>query len=211
MLWLNPFPVKSVISTIYSLQELLVHRKLDYKKHYRVLPGSYCKVHDKPLPINTMVARMHACIALGPTGNLQGSVKFYCLTSGRVLKHPVIPMPDMIICRVKEIGVHEGQGHTFRFLDQHREPYSWTDKVPEDDADFQGLPENEEGAVYPDISAELPGVELETEEQDYAPILDEPETDFRELAEAALHNAGINANDWIRAASAAPLTGTGQP
>ena len=46
-------------------------------------------------------------------------------------------------------------------------------------------------------------MELETEEQDYAPVSDEPETDFRELAEAALHNAGINANDRIRTARAA--------
>ena len=46
MLWLNAFLVKSGISTIYSLQELLVCWQLDYKKHCRVLPGSYCKVHD---------------------------------------------------------------------------------------------------------------------------------------------------------------------
>ena len=43
-------------------------------------------------------------------------------------------------------------------------------------------------------------MELETEEQDYAPVLDEPETNFRELVEAALHNAGINVDDWIRTA-----------
>jgi hypothetical protein len=46
-------------------------------------------------------------------------------------------------------------------------------------------------------------VELETEEPDYAPVSDEPETDFRELAEAAIHNTGIKENDWIRTAHAA--------
>jgi hypothetical protein len=120
VLWLNAFPVKSGISTIYSLRELLVRWKLDYKKHCRVLSGCYCKVHDEPVPTNTMVVRTHTCIALGPTGNLQGSVKFYCLTTGRVLKHcsfTVIPMPDRIIPQVNEIRVHEGQGRTFRFLD----------------------------------------------------------------------------------------------
>ena len=119
MLWLNAFPFKSGISTIYSPGELLVCWKLDYKNHCRVLPGSYCKVHDEPVPTNTMVARTHVCIDLKPTGNLQGSVKFYCLTTGRVLKccsFTVIPMPDRIICRVNEIGVREGQGRTFRFL-----------------------------------------------------------------------------------------------
>ena len=206
VLWLNAFLVKSGISTIYSPRELLVHWKLDYKKHCRVLPGSYCEVHDKPVPTNTMVVRTQACIALGPTGNLQGSLKFYCLTTGRVLERcsfTVIPMPDRIIRPVNEIGAHEGQGRTFRFLDRRREPYSWTNKVMEDDADFQGLLKNEEEAVYPDTSAELPGVELETEEQYYALVLDEPETDFREFVEVALHITGINADDRIRTAHAA--------
>jgi hypothetical protein len=82
VLWLNAFPVKSGVSATYSPRELVLRRKLDYKKHCQVLPGSYCEVHDEPVPTNTMVARTHACIALGPTGNLQGTVKFYCLTTG---------------------------------------------------------------------------------------------------------------------------------
>jgi hypothetical protein len=86
VLWLNASPVKSRISATYSPRELLLRWRLDYKKHCRVLPGTYCKVHDKPVPTNTMAWRMHECIALGPTGNLQGSVKFYCLMTGRVLK-----------------------------------------------------------------------------------------------------------------------------
>ena len=120
-------------------------------------------------------------------------------------------MPDRIICRVNEIGTCEGQGRIFRFLDRRGEPYSWTNKVLEDDAHFQGLLENEEVVVYPDISTELPRVELETEEQDYAPVLDELETDFRELGEAALHNTGINANDriWTPHAAAARVAPDG--
>ena len=51
--------------------------------------------------------------------------------------------------------------------------------------------------MYPDISAELPGVELEAEEHEYQTITDEPEPDFRDLAGAALHNAGIDTNAMI--------------
>jgi hypothetical protein len=43
-------------------------------------------------------------------------------------------------------------------------------------------------------------VELEEEQRDFTPVTDKPEADFRELASAALHNAGINADDCIRAA-----------
>ena len=60
VLCLNAFPVKSGVSGTYSPRELVLHRKLDYKKHCQVFPGSYCEVHDKPVPTNTIVARTHA-------------------------------------------------------------------------------------------------------------------------------------------------------
>ena len=104
-------------------------------------------------------------------------------------------MPDRVIKRVNTIGERKGQGRTFRFLNRRKEPYEWTDSVPEDDPEFQGLLDDEEEAAYPEISAKLPGVELEEEQRDFTPVTDEPEADFRELASAALHNAGINADD----------------
>jgi hypothetical protein len=65
------------------------------------------------------------------------------------------------------------------------------------------LLENEEEAVYPDVSAKLPGVEFKAEKRDFAPMSDEPEADFRELAAAALHNAGINTEKQLGAAQEA--------
>jgi len=50
-------------------------------------------------------------------------------------------------------------------------------------------------------------VELESEEHDFTPMTDEPEEDFHDLAKAALHSAGIDTNQRIRAALDA---GTGQ-
>ena len=83
-------------------------------------------------------------------------------------------------------------------MNRRGEPYEWTDEVPEDDPDFQGLlNENDGTAAYPDVSAELPGVELESEEHDFQTITDKPEPDFRDLAGAALHNTGIDANEMI--------------
>jgi hypothetical protein len=182
ILWLNAFLVKSGISQTISLQKLLMRWRLDYKKHCRVQPGTYCEVHDEPVPTNTMAWRSHEAIALGPTGNLQGSVKFYCINTGRELKcrsFTPMPMPDRVIKQVNKIVEREGQGRTFRFLNQKKQAYEWTDEVPEDDDDFQGLLEDEvEAAPYPDISAELPGVELDEEEREFQTILDEPEPDF---------------------------------
>ena len=143
---------------------------------------------------------------MGPTGNLQGLVKFFCLNTGRILKRrsfTALPMPDRVIKRVNAIGVRKRQGWTFRFLNWQREPYEWTDSVPEDDPEFQGLLEDEEEAAYPDISAEPPGVELESEEADFSAVTDDPEPDFEQLAAAALDNAGINPQDRLHAAQAA--------
>jgi hypothetical protein len=50
VLWLNAFPVQNGVSAVYSPRELLVGWRLDYTEHCRVLPGTFCKVHDKPLP-----------------------------------------------------------------------------------------------------------------------------------------------------------------
>ncbi len=46
-------------------------------------------------------------------------------------------------------------------------------------------------------------MELEAEERDFTPVSDEPEADFRELAAAALHNAGINTEEQLWAAQEA--------
>ena len=106
-LWLNVFPVKSGVSETLSPREILLLWRMDTKKHCILLPGSYCEVHDNPNPSNTTLRRTHEWIALGPTRNLQGSVKFYCLNTGRVLKRrdfTEIPMPTDVIAKVNNIG-----------------------------------------------------------------------------------------------------------
>ncbi len=70
--------------------------------------------------------------------------------------------------------------------------------MPEDDPEFQGLlEETADTAVYPDISAELTGVLLEEQEQDFQPLTDEPEPDFQDLAGNALYNAGIDTDEAL--------------
>ena len=106
ILWMNAFPVKSGILQTILPRELLMRRRLDYKKHCRVLPGTFCEVHDEPMPTNTIALRTHEGIALGPTGNLQGSVKIYYINTGWVLKRcsfTPMSMPNKVIKRVNAI------------------------------------------------------------------------------------------------------------
>ena len=109
-LWLNSFLVRSGVSETFSPREILLLWRMDAKKYCRVLPVSYYELHDKPNPSNTIVSRTQKGIALGPTVNLQGSVKFYCLNTGRVLKRQdftEIPMPTAVIAKVNKIGKKE--------------------------------------------------------------------------------------------------------
>jgi hypothetical protein len=104
-------------------------------------------------------------------------------------------MPDRIIKQVNAIGACKKQGQDFRFLNRRMEPYEWTNAVPKDDPEFQGFLKEEEPAAYPDVSADLPGVELEYKDKDSQVMTNEPVPDYAELAAMALDNAGINPNE----------------
>jgi hypothetical protein len=152
-----------------------------------------------------MVGRTHESIALGPMGNLQGSVKLFCLNTGCMLKRRLftaLPMPTRVIKWVDTIGAQEEQGWEFRFLNRNKDAFTWTDKVPVDDPTFQGLLKEEE-AVYPDITAELPGVPLEVEVVDHWAVMDKDEPNFRVIAARALDNANIDPAAHLQAAHVA--------
>jgi hypothetical protein len=196
VLLLNAFPVQSGVSTIHLPWKLLVGWKLNYKKHCRVVPGTYCKVHDEPVPSNTMITHTQEAIAMGPTGNMQGSIKFFCLKTGRILKRRLftpLPMLDWVVKQVNAIGAHKKQGREFCFLNRKKEPYEWTDEVLENFPEFQGL--LKETAPYLDVTAELPGVELEDDIDAHQVVTEEPDPNFAVLATAALENAGIDPQD----------------
>jgi hypothetical protein len=127
VLWLNAFLMKTGISSTYLPREIFVCWWLDYKKRCCVLPGTYCKVHDAPDPLNSMVGCTHEGIALGLTGNLQESVKIFCLNTGRVLKRrsfTALSMPTRVIKWVDTIGAQEAQGWELRFLNWNKDTFT---------------------------------------------------------------------------------------
>ena len=137
--WLNAFPSKTGVPRQFSPREFILRLKVDYKKHCRVPFGSYCEVHDEPEPTNSQTPRTHPAIALGPSGNLQGTVKFYSLSTGCVLRRrafTIIPVPQSIINKVNKIGKKEGHNRTFSFADRSKVPFPWDDEVPIEDPSF---------------------------------------------------------------------------
>ena len=85
----------------------MVINNLYWKKHCHLVVGTYCEVHNKSDPSNTMTTRTHREIALGLTGNLNGTNKFFCLKTERILKRwkwTEYHMPQQVINTVNKCG-----------------------------------------------------------------------------------------------------------
>ena len=83
--------------------------------------GSYVKDHDDQNITNNMSPRTHEYISLGPTVNIQGTQKVFCLNSGMVLKRINIFFmisSDQIIYTVKDRGKNQediSMGGSYRY------------------------------------------------------------------------------------------------
>jgi hypothetical protein len=137
------FSTKGGVSDTLSPKTIMSGETLDFKKHISLQIGQYCQVHEEDTPRNSQVARTKGVISLGPSGNLQGGFKFMALNSGKKIVRrswDVIPLPDVIINRVNELG--KDQPRLMMFRDRH-------------------------GRLIGDM--EIPGVDSTEDEDDYFP------------------------------------------
>jgi hypothetical protein len=136
-------PTKGGVSDTLSPKTIMSGYMLDFKKHLSLQIGQYCQVHDEYTPRNSQVARTKGAISLGPSVNLQGGFKFMSLNSGKKTVRrswDVIPLPDVVINRVNELG--KDQPRLMTFTDRH-------------------------GRLIGDM--EIPGVDSTEDEDDYFP------------------------------------------
>jgi hypothetical protein len=113
---LNFFSTKGGVSDTLSTKTIMSGETLDFKKHLSLTIGQYCQVHEVDTFRNSQVARTKGAISLGPSGNLQGSFKFMALNSGKKFVQrswDVIPLPDVMITRVDELGKDQPRLMTF--------------------------------------------------------------------------------------------------
>jgi hypothetical protein len=102
---INLVPHKSGITNI-SPVEAFSGRKIDFRIDLRCSFGDYAEVHD-PYADNTLKPRTQACIALLPTGNRTGSVKFLSLLTGKVITRDhftLLPTPDSVIAHMNKVA-----------------------------------------------------------------------------------------------------------
>jgi hypothetical protein len=160
---LNMFPRRGGVSINMSPRTLIYGIPIDYNIQCQLPFGAYCEVHDETTPTNTMVSRTTPAISLGPTGNIQGTYKFYALTSRKVLvrRHwTELPMPDQVIAMIERFARSDLKlpaSHAFpttlTFLDRSKNVISDADVIymhdnhPFDVIDAPSTTSQDEGAV----------------------------------------------------------------
>jgi hypothetical protein len=122
---------------------------------------------------------------------------FLDLESGQVIKRKrfdELPMPDSIIKKLDRWGRRDKQNGKLTFADRNNNPFGWDDEYELKPLIEDNALEPEPTAPFPDIPAELPGVDLEANvpavvDPDPVP----PDANDREAAAcaAALENANF--------------------
>ena len=63
---------------------------VNFSKHCTVDVGAYIEASTDTIITNGNNDITHACIALGPSGNIQGSINCFNLDTGRVVVHRTV-------------------------------------------------------------------------------------------------------------------------
>ena len=116
----------------YQPRELTTEIKLTIQLHAWVPFGAYCEIHDETSHTNSMTAETGPVISLGICSNFQGSVYFYCVNNGKVVKQwyfTEVPVPDSVIWRIESAATKENMNTGIEFDNHDLQPI----KVDKDD------------------------------------------------------------------------------
>jgi len=197
VLMLNGIPSqckKRGISHVFSPREFVTGRVLDFKKDCRVPFGAYVEASEGTVITNDMSQRTRACISLGPSGNLQGSLKCFDLLTGKVLTRRTmkgLPLSDRVLARVNRWGkmtCTQQYENRLEFLDRNEKRFNWdNDELIE----TEGLIESEPGP-HPGLPNEIPGVGVDGDNNAQSTVVTpEPTQDI--INRAALTRATVDA------------------
>ena len=143
--------------------------------------------------MNDNTPRTRGSIALGPSGNRQGSLKRFDLETGKVVCRRIIKQiqwPDGTIEMANAWGQkskHIARKESITFLNRHHEPFNWEN----DDMSDLVVTNDQPKMIHPTIAAELPGIEVERETLSRVQIFNRIDVTYR-LSVAGV-NAGLDA------------------
>ena len=189
--WGNAPPATNGISKVHSPREMVLKRSVDFNLHRRGRFGQYVHAHIEPDATNDMRGRTFAGLYLGPTGNLQGTVKVWDLHTGhvkKVKKFDVVPMPDRTVKKVNDWGLRyqkEKKKKMAKFLDRLKREFAW-----END---EYMPPEEE-LVHPEITAEFPGIVMDEKDEDCDMALEDHDENEEEQIRRVSQTTGVQAH-----------------
>jgi hypothetical protein len=193
VLWLNSLLAAAGVSDKYSPWEIVLGRKINFKKHCKATFSSYAKAHNDPTITNTMRPRTFPRIFLGLTGNRQGTHKVFDINTGIVKKNRTItplPMPDRVITAIKDWRRHhqkEDKASTLEFLNQKQQQYDWDNNDLKYDEGLIKL-----DIAHPNIPAEFPGIDLESEQPRHHQVVEVIEESKDKCIYAVQCNASLD-------------------
>ena len=200
VMMVNAIPAEDGISEKLSPREIVTGRTIDFVTDCRAMFGAYVEASYDHIVTNTMSERRHACVCLGPSGNLQGSIKCLDLMTGKVVRRrtfDVLPYPDRVLKLVNamgKMGKVEKYGNKLKFLNRHKAKFDWDNDDLEEDI---GLVEPSH-AAHPGILAEVPGVELESDSDDVTTAIQAvPTPSLADRAKSARENANLGSSTGV--------------
>ena len=85
VIWLNAFPIRSGITGGFSPWELVTGLTVNFVRDCKIDCGAYVEASNDAEITNDNKDRTSSCIALGPSGDRQGSTNCFDLSTGRVV------------------------------------------------------------------------------------------------------------------------------
>ena len=107
VMWLNAISQKAGTVQGISPRKLVTGRTVNYKRDLWAYMGGYVEASTDVIGTNDNTPRTHSRIALGLSGNQQGSVKCFDLETGKVVVRRTkaqIPWPERIIEKASTWG-----------------------------------------------------------------------------------------------------------
>ena len=108
--WINSIPQENSILPNICSKAIMTGQFPDFNKHCTIGFGTYVHVHNPRNITNTMAPRTSPAIALGPISNLQGSHRFFCLHTKRIINRrqwTELPIPKSVIDLIHSITMKE--------------------------------------------------------------------------------------------------------
>ena len=214
---INAIPHKKGSVQGISPRELVTGRTVNYKRDCWAYIGVYSEASTDTIVTNDNTPCNHSCIALVTSGNRQGSVKYFDLETEKVVVRGTINQilwPERITKKDSAWGRQSKEitaKNAIQFRNLHGGKFDW------DNDDLSKLEVTTElpNMIHPDMVANIPGIELESDfPRPAIPTPDKQHDIMTQLAAARLNDgleeepeANIDPRGVIKTTATSPCEG----